>query len=275
MIYDELFSKTTEGFDIFTREWKPDNGKKGTICLVHGLGEHSGRYAQLADFFTRNGYALTVYDLRGHGKSGGKRGHTPSYDILLDDLHMIFRDMTVKNNDTRCFLYGHSLGGNIAINYALKYPKDIQGLVITSPWLELAKAPSFIKVVLAKAMCAVRPSFTQKNGLRASDLSHATVVAENYVKDPLVHKFITAKLFLEIRKAGKSASRNAANMKVPMLLMHGDNDRITSFNASRRFAEAAGDICTFKAWHGLYHELHNEPTKDEVLNYILDWLNII
>lgn len=265
--------ETRDGLKLFAQTWEPQGRPNAVLCLVHGHGEHVGRYAHVAAALTDAGYALTGFDLRGHGKSAGPRGHTPSYDALLDDL-LLFEDHTAGRYPglPRC-LYGHSMGGNLVINYALRRRPDLSGVIATGPWLRLAFEPPAFKVRLGRMMNNLLPGFSQASGLETAALARDPAVVRAYENDPLVHDKISARLFVSTYEAGLWALEHAAEFPLPLLLMHGSADRLTSAEASRQFATAAGERVTFRLWEGCYHEIHNEPEQTEVFRAMVEWLN--
>ena len=264
--------QSSDGEEMFARGWTPPGKPKAIITLIHGHGEHTGRYAHVGSALAENGYALLGFDLRGNGKSGGKRGHTPSYSALLDDISAFLRQMEVKYPGLPRFLYGHSLGGNLVLNYTLRNKPKLHGVIATGPWLKLAFNPPAPKVMLGKLMNNLAPGFTQASGLETRALSHDDAVVSAYENDPLVHDKISARLFISIYESGLWALEHAAEFPIPLLLMHGSADRVTSCEASKEFAEKAGSKATFKMWDGLFHEIHNEPEKAKVIQVMLDWL---
>lgn len=271
MNHQELHWQTADGLEIFGRCWQPDAEIRAVVCLVHGLGEHSGRYAHVAAALTAAGYALLGFDLRGHGRSAGLRGHTPSYKALLDDIALLLEQAERYFPGRPRFLYGHSLGGNLVLNYALRRRPQLAGVVATGPWLRLAFEPSRVQVLLARTMDRLWPAFSQANGLEVTALARDPAVVQAYQDDPLVHDRVSARLFAVCYSAGLWALAHASEFPLPLLLMHGSADRLTSAAASQEFANRAPD-CTFQLWDGFYHELHNEPEKDAVLARMLDWL---
>lgn len=262
-----------DGLNFYIQGWEPEKKPKAVIALVHGFGEHTGRYAHVGDPFNKAGYALIGFDLRGHGKSGGARGHTPSYDALMDDIADFMALIKKRYPAIPRFLYGHSMGGNQVLNFCLRYKPDVVGVIATGPWLKLAFDPPALQVTLAKTMGHIAPSFTQNSPLDTSALSHDQKVVDAYNTDPLVHSKISARLFVGIYESGLWALEHADEFSVPLLLMHGTADRITSCAASAEFAKRAGKIVTWHAWEGLYHEIHNESEKAEVLNYMIHWMD--
>lgn len=281
MQHVEFGWKADDDVQLYARAWQPETAPKAVACLVHGLGEHSGRYGHLAAFLTQAGYALLAFDLRGHGKSGGQRGHAPSYEVIMHDIAR-FLDLAAERYP-QCprFLYGHSLGGNLVLNYALRHRPQLHvlhgmalhGVVATGPELRVAFEPPAWKTTLGKLLYALWPTFSMSNGLDARGLSHDPEAVRAYQGDPLVHDQVTARLALDFLSAGTWALEHAVEFPLPLLLMHGGADPICSVQASREFAAAAGSRCTLKIWDGLYHEIHNEPEQTQVFAYLLDWLN--
>jgi len=246
---------------------------KGVVCLVHGLGEHSSRYAHVAQALTKAGLVLSAFDLHGHGKSPGQRGHFRSYAASLEDIQCLLDEAARRHPKTPTFLYGQSLGGNLALNFALRRKSVLAGVIATAPLLRLAFEPPRAKVLLAKAAGRIWPAFSNVCGCEAGALCRDPAVVQRYVEDSLAHDLISAGLFMEVSRAGLWALEHAGDLRLPALIMHGSADRLTSADASRQFAERAGQCCTLKIWDGAYHELHNEPEKEAVLAYILAWLD--
>jgi len=268
-------SKTSIKDDInfYIQGWEPEGTPKAIVCLVHGLGEHTGRYEHVGKALNKAGYALFGFDLRGHGQSGGPRGHSPSYDTLMDDIDGFVSMLREKYTDRPLFIYGHSLGGNQIINYALRRHPKIAGIIATGPWLKLVFEPPAIKVALGRFMNNIFPTFVQSSGLDTKGLSHDPEVVRLYDNDPLVHDRISARLFVGVYDAGLWALDHAAELSLPLLLMHGGADPITSAEASRQFANKAGDNVTLRIWDGMYHEIHNESEQADVFKFMIEWLD--
>lgn len=242
------------------------------VAIVHGMGEHKGRYAHVADFFLHSGYSVALFDQRGHGNSGGKRGHTPSLDAMLNDVDDFLAEVRKRMPGQKIVLYGHSMGGNIVLNYTLRRKPDIAAVVGSSPYLRLAFEPPAFKLFLAKTVGKLLPGLQQKTGLDASAISRDARVVEAYKNDPLVHEFITSSFFNSVHFAGIYPIEHAAEFQVPCLLFHGTEDRLTSYKATVECAENAKGRVELKLWNGLYHECHNEPEQHEVLSYVNNWL---
>ncbi len=254
-------------------EWSPPGKPKAMILLIHGLSDHAGRYHHLGTYFADSAYLLIIVDLRGHGRSFGKRGHFPSYKRNMDDISLFINEAKMRHPALPLVLYGHSMGGNLVLNYLIRQKPDVVGAVVTSPWLRLASKPPLFRILMAKLVNKVFPSLTQADGINPSFLSHDEEVASLYIADDLVHSRISVRTFVEISNAGEYALANASKLECPLLLMQGTDDSLTSFSASREFSGKVTAVHTFKAWDGLFHELHNEIGKETVLCFIREWIN--
>jgi len=264
---------TSDGVQMYTKGWVPEKKPKAVICLMHGLGEHIGRYKHVGEALTQAGYALLGFDLRGHGNSAGPRGHSPSYEALMDDIAAFLDQTAERFPKLPYFLYGHSLGGNLVLNYTLRRKPKLAGVIATGPWLKLAFEPPAMKVKLGRVMDKIAPGFTQASGLETAALSHDPKVVRAYEKDPLVHDKISARLFVAIYESGQWALAHAAKFPLPLLLMHGSADRLCSAEATRQFAKTAGKNVTLDVWEGWYHEIHNEPEQSKVFKVMTKWLD--
>jgi len=273
MSYFEFKIESYDGLKLHGQGWVPDAGIKAVVCLVHGLGEHGGRYGHVGEAFNQEGYALVSFDLRGHGRSEGKRGHSPNYTALTDDISQLLERAKERYPDLPVFLYGHSLGGNLVIHYALRRLPKLAGVIATAPLLRTAVKPPAWKRAMLRAMVGVWPSLSISSGLEVDALSRDSKVVQTYRNDPLTHDRISARLTMDMLRYGEWNMMHAADLPCPLLLMHGNADRITSAKASREFALRADAACTLKIWNGFFHELHNEPGKQDVLDYMLDWLD--
>ena len=266
------FTFTQNKQDFYAYEWTPDDPPKAVICLAHGHGDYAGRYAHVAEFFTVKGFATLAFDNYGHGETVSKRGHFPSYDVVLDAMDKLVAKAKEHYPSVPIFLYGHSTGGNFVANYLLKRKPDIKGAIITSPWFRLAFSPSSTDLFLAKLMINIYPSFTQASKLDVNLISRDPAEVKKYSNDPLVHSMISPVFFSGVHKAGLWALEHAGELNYPVLLMHGTGDKVTSWEASKEFAEKAGDKVTLKLWEGLYHETHNEPEKADVMGFAAKWV---
>lgn len=276
MNYLEFSLSATDGLQLYGRSWTPPQAAQALVCLIHGFGEHGGRYAHVAEAFTAAGYAVLALDQRGHGRSQGKRGFTPSYDQSLTDIGTFIAEAQKRVPGVPTILYGHSMGGNMVLNYTLRRkPTTLKGVIATSPWLRLTKAPPAAQVTAARIISTVWRTFTITNEFEDNLLSRDPEVDRLYKSDPLVHGHMSGKLFFGTNQAGQWAIEHAAEFPLPLLLVHGDADPITSYHASREFADRAPAATTlFHTWPGYYHETHNEPSPDKeaAIQFNIAWV---
>ena len=266
--------KSNDDLDIFGQKWENESqAPKAVICLVHGFGEHSSRYEHVAQFFTDHNYAVITYDARGHGRSGGKRGHFVSYDEFLNDVDNLLKQANANFPNLPKILYGHSMGGQVVANFALQRKPDVAGVILSSPFFQPGFAPPAIKIAAGKILRNLIPGFSLPSGLDVNAISRDKEVVKKYSNDPMVFDSISSKMGIELIEFGEEAVANAAKLTLPTLLFHGTADRLTSFEASKQFAANAGKNITFIEYPGLYHECHNEPEKGQVLQNMLDWCN--
>lgn len=270
---EESFIKLPSADSLFTRIWHTVSKPGAAIILIHGLSDHGGRFIYPGKALSDQGFVFIAPDLRGNGRSPGKRGHFDSFDQVMGDIKAVVEFTKSRFPGIPVFLYGQSMGGGLAINFALKHPELINGAISSSPWLRLAHPPTGIINVLASLIKPIIPSLLMHNGLKSSDLCHDKAVQEAYDNDPLIHWKVSLSTFFIINNSGEWAIKNAARLGVPLLLMHGDADQITSFDASKQFADRCPDQCTFKAWSGQFHELHNEPIREKVMEFIIQWID--
>jgi alpha-beta hydrolase superfamily lysophospholipase len=249
----------------------PGVNLKAGVVFIHGLGEHIGRYGEMIKRLAAEGIAFAAVDLPGHGKSDGSRGVIKNYSVIHEMINILLREFQKTFTGIPVFLYGHSLGGGIVLEYIISESPDIKGAVVTSPWLRLSFEPDKTKLFLARVMKSILPSLVQSSGLVVDDISHDKTVIEKYKSDPLVHGKISVGLFHSATSAGKYVLANSASIKVPLLLMHGSDDQITSPQASRDLA-SGNKLVELRIWEGGYHELHNELFSDDVYKYIIGWI---
>ena len=266
------FKTISSGIPIYGGYVQPKT-IRGLVVLVHGFGEHSGRYLQdVIPMFTDSGLAVLFYDNFGHGKSGGKRGHCPSYGALMELLAEMLEKSGALFPKVPQFLYGHSMGGNLVINYALRNESSLTGIIASSPYLRLAFQPPKWKMVLGKAMLKIWPSLTMPSGLDPNGISSIGKEVALYKADPMVHDKVSPMFSFPIIEAGEWAIANAANLRLPTLLIHGTADPIIDFNGSAEFHKNNPDFTTLELFKDGYHELHHDRCREEVFNVIQSWL---
>ncbi len=266
--------KSNDGLEIFGQQWTSDDiPAKGVICLVHGFGEHSSRYDHVAKFFTDNKYAVIAYDHRGHGRSQGKKGHFPNYEEFMNDVDNLLKQADKQFPGLPKILYAHSMGGNVVANFAIHRKPAVVGVILSSPFFRPAFNPPALKIAVGKLMRNWIPSFSLPSGIDATGISRDKEVVAKYQKDPMVFDLISSKMGIELIEYGQAAIDHADQLTLPTLLFHGTEDKLTSFDASKEFMKKAGKNVQFIEYKGLYHECHNEPEKQEVLQNALNWCN--
>jgi acylglycerol lipase len=252
--------------------WQPTGKPKYAMLLVHGLGEHCNRYkGDFSEFFTSHGAVIYTFDLPGHGKSGGKRGHIQQYKDLNRILSNLLSRIKKEFPDLPVFIYGHSLGGLISGVYLVENQPIIQGAILSAPVFDVENTLPPFKVALAKMMNKVFPSITLDNGLDREKLSKDKDVVERYNTDPLVHGLASARLGAFIIEKGEYVLKNPQLIKMPVLIMVGADEAIVSKSAIQNFCESS-PMCTNKIWDGMYHEIHNEQGKQDVFQFTLEWM---
>ena len=257
---------------LYAQSWQPDGPAAGVVCLVHGLGEHSSRYAHVAAALGQAGYVTLTFDRRGHGKSQGARGDAESYDTHMDDIKRLLEEAGERYPRLPRFLYGHSMGGNLVLNYVLRRAPLLQGVIATGPWLRSAIDQPAWRVRLGRVLHRIRPALPQPTGLDVTAVSRDPAMVRAYQDDPLNHDKISLRVYFSCLEAGLWALEHAAQFPLPLLLMHGGADRLTSVAASREFAARITNRCTYKEWDGLFHEIHNEPEQQQIFALMCDWL---
>lgn len=272
IIMEELRVKSVDNLNLNGYHFPSIGTTKAVMVIVHGMGEHAARYSHVAEFFNQAGVAVLAFDHRGHGKSEGKRGHTPSYDLLMDDMATFHEQARRMYSDLPVMIYGHSMGGNLTLNYLIRRKPKLSAAIVTGPYLRLAFNPPAWKVALGKISAKLLPGLTQPTGLETAAISKDQAVVDRYVKDPLVHDKISSSFFVNVHFAGPYAIENAGKIDIPLLVMHGLSDRLTSSDGTKEFEKNASSNVTFKYWPEAYHELHNEPEKLEVFQFELEWL---
>jgi len=262
-----------DGTRLFIRASDPPAGTaRGSIVLTHGMGEHSGRYHHVIRRLAGAGLRVLTWDLRGHGRSEGRRGDIRCYDLLVDDLLAIWT--LARAGPAPHFLYGHSLGGQITLNFALREQPAAAGLVITSPWLRLAFDPPWWKLALARAALLLWPAFTQDTELVPTRLSRDLEFL-NAMPDPgLVHHRMSARMYQALITGARRAFHDAAQLPYPILLIHGSRDPVTSVTATEQIYGAlrSRDKSLVIIPEAL-HETHNDLCRDAVLSQITAWLD--
>ena len=271
--------KTSDGLTLHTRQWRPSVPAVGTAVLVHGLGEHAGRYEHVAAHLSAEGWDVRAFDQRGHGRSGGRRGDIARSDSLLHDLGDFIDGVRRDEASRPLVLIGHSLGGLVAARFVAEalgprpaaWSRPIDGLALSSPAID--PGLSALQRALLAVGPRVLPHLCVNNGLQPEWICNDPAVVQAYRQDPLVHDRISGLLGLFIADAGAVVLARAPAWQVPTLLMWSGQDRCVSPVGSARLAQALpAGRCTARVFDGLAHELFNERQRAEVLAQLGDWL---
>lgn len=247
---------------------------RGVVLIVHGLGEHAGRYATLSGLLNAWGFCVRVYDQRGHGTSDGARGVLPTQEALLHDLDDVLADTRRLAHTWTCpvLLLGHSMGGLVAATFVLRGRAPVDALVLSSPALDAGLGG--LQKALVALMLRIAPNLALSNGLDASRLSHSAAVVQAYRQDPLVHDRISARLARFIDENGPRVVAAAAQWTVPTLLMYAGDDGLVRPAGSRAFeAQAPAQVVSSHCFEGLYHEIFNELDPVPVMQLLRHWLD--
>ncbi len=264
----------SDGENLAVYDWPPADGvpRRGTVLIVHGLGEHAGRYDATAQQLNEWGFAVRAYDQYGHGQSGGPRGGL-SHDLrLLDDLGDLVDATRARTpQGLPLVLLGHSMGGLVAARFVAMHIRPVDALVLSSPALDPGLNP--LQKLLLSTLPRLAPNLRVGNGLDARYLSHDPAVVAAYQRDPLCHDRISGRLARFIAEGGPATLARAAHWNVPTLLMWAGDDRLVNPAGSRAFAAAAPDtLVQSRCFDGLYHELFNEKDASPVFDLLHRWL---
>jgi acylglycerol lipase len=258
--------------NFFGQYWRSEE-VKSVVLILHGLGEHSGRFTEVAENLVNNGYGVVAFDHFGHGKTSGKRGHNPGYEYVLDSIGQFIQKTKELFENKDIFLYGHSMGGNAVLNYMLSRDSQVKGVIATSAFLKLAFQPPGWKLFFGKLIQKIAPSVTLDNEVNSSSISRDPEEVKRYENDSLVHNRVSPNFSLSFIERGAWAIENANLLKKPILLLHGTDDKLISCEGSKEFAANNAENVTLKLYDGGYHELHNDFCKQEVIGDVISWLN--
>lgn len=263
---------TEDGATLWVRDWQPEEGTpRAAGVLVHGLGEHGGRYEHLALRLTDAGYALSAFDLRGHGRSTGRRGDT-RFAPARGDVERLLARAAARLPGLPLFLHGHSLGALVLLEELARRRPPVAAAVLSAPPLRNALREQRGKVLLARALGRLLPRLRLPTGLEPAALSRDPRVVAAYLKDPLVHAWASLGLARDSLAATEGAE-SVHDLGVPLLILHGGADRIAYPAGSRALAaRLTGDV-SLREYPGLYHEPHNEPERDLVIDEVIAWLD--
>ncbi len=262
------------GAKRFGQTWLPlDQDPIALICIVHGLGEHGGRYADFADTMCQRGFGALAFDLQGHGHSPGWRGCINSFDGLMRDIVSALGRLGSLFPEKPIILYGHSMGGNLVLNYALRHYQPQPLAVIASGSFLRPKHPLSQPFMLyARILAKVLPHYCLRAPVRAEGLSRDRSQQDAYRRDELVHRRISLRLGVAIIDAGNWAIEHAQELAVPSLVLHGSADELTCPDASREFAGRSNALCQLRIFDGFLHDIHRDVGRLEVFDLLEDWI---
>ncbi len=257
---------------IYYQYWEPDTAARAVILVVHGAGEHSARYRPFADYFTDRGYVVAALDHPGHGRSGGRYGHVERFEDFLETLGRFHRQVSADFAGLPQILLGHSMGGLISALYLLQHQQAFVGSVLSGPAIKTDIEPPLVQLLLIRLLSVVAPKLGVLQ-LDASGVSRDPAEVEKYVSDPLVnHGKMTARKVSELFKAMHRIQAEAGKITLPVLILHGGADAMTAPEGSRFLHGAVGSRDkTLKIYPGLYHEIFNEPEREEIFAEVAAW----
>jgi alpha-beta hydrolase superfamily lysophospholipase len=261
------------GPELYYQSWTPQEAPtRGVVVIVHGVGEHSSAYRNVVERLAPAGFTLYGFDLRGHGRSPGQRAFINSWDDYRQDLRAFMRFVQAQQPSQPLFLLGHSMGGIIVLDYTLRYPEDLRGVIAIAPAIgQIGISP--VLMTIARFLSRVRPTFSMKSGLDAAAISRDPQVVAAYKADPLVHDVGTARLAAEVERTVAWIQAHAADLRVPLLIQHGQADRIAQPDGSRRFIDNVTEPDKeLHEYPGAFHQVHNDLGHEAAIADLLAWL---
>jgi alpha-beta hydrolase superfamily lysophospholipase len=256
--------------DLYYQSWQPDE-TQAVVVMVHGLGGHSSSFHPAVQYLVSQGYMIYAFDLRGHGRSPGQRGHINNWAEFRQDLHLFLQQIHQQHPSYPCFLWGHSLGGTIALDYALHSPDFLKGLIVTAPALGKVQISPF-KLALGRGLSQIAPRFSLRLGLRNDVCLKNPDVCVTYLQDPLRHDYGSARLATEFFATVSWIYQHIADLKIPLLLLHCQEDEVTLAEASRDFFQQVMFADKeHREYAGCYHDLYLD-TNYQILADLNHWL---
>jgi len=262
----------SSGKDIFGKVFIPETEPDKVLIFIHGIGEHVGRYDRWFERFIDMGFAIVTADHHGHGRSAGKRGHFKSYCEPMDFVQMLFDEAQNRFPGLPKFIYGHSMGGNITLNYVLRKEPRIKGAIVSSPWIDLKNQPSAFVRWMAGIVQPVLPALSFHTGISRSQLTVNEAELADYDKDELIHGRITVSTFMELAAAAQYAKTNIKKLHTPLLLMHGTADPIVDYHGVVNLEKQNPDYINLRLFDGFLHEIHKEKQNQQVFDAIKEFV---
>jgi alpha-beta hydrolase superfamily lysophospholipase len=287
MLSEERRFRGAAGEELVARAWRPQTEARAAVIAVHGFGDHSGRYGQLLEALVPRGLAVHAFDLRGHGRSPGRRGHIEHWAHYREDLRAFVRRTAREEGPERpLFLLGNSLGGLVVLEYAIHHPEGLAGVIADSPALVPTGVGNRFLRLLAMALSRTWPTFSVSvpmapEPVEAADPAEtqtappapAPIPIEPAPRDPLLHSRLSARAATEAMAAIDFTRRNAARLRLPLLVLHGGADRIVDPEGSRAFvADASSPDKELLEYPGVFHDARADDVRERILDDIADWL---
>lgn len=273
MHYQGRHEHIGSGMIRYVHRWLPDDCDPwSSLAIIHGLGDHGGRFDRMARWFVRHGMMVYAVDLVGHGRSFGRRGCISSYDDLINEVGVISKMTLSRWADIPRFVFGQSMGGNLVLNWALRQTNNITGLIASSPMLRTTQPLSDRYMKVGRQLSRWLPHWRIRVPVDPAKLSRDPRSQLDYLEDGLVHQQVSLRLGMGLVENGEWAIEHAWRLPVPTLLIHGLEDSLTSPHASQEFALNARGTCETRFWTGLRHDLHHEPEWTLVLDDVRRWL---
>jgi len=264
----------SRGTRLFWQSWSAGDNPRGVLCLVHGFGEHSGRYRYLVERLCDAGIAVFAYDLRGHGKSEGRRGHVVSMADFRGDLSAFLALVGGQRPGIPRFIFGHSMGSLVVLDFVLRNPHGLAGTVISGAGLEPAGVATPAVVFLARMLAVVWPVFPLRLPVDVTGLTRDKSEIDAYVHDPLIHNISTTRMARELLDATEWIKAHSGDLRTPILMLHGEADKVNLPAGSRNFmARVTVPDKQLLLYPGALHELHNDLDKDKELTDLIRWLH--
>ncbi|GMR11719.1 MAG: monoacylglycerol lipase [Anaerolineae bacterium] len=261
------------GLQLYVQRWQADVPTRAVIAIVHGFGEHSGRYMNLVNHLVPRGHVVCGVDLRGHGRSPGSRGHIDRWEDYREDLRSFLQWISTWEPARPRFVLGHSMGALIVLDFVLRYPGGLAGAIVSGVPLEPVGVASPLLVTTARLLSRVWPGFPLSLNLETAALSRDPEVVRAYEEDPLVHGTASARWGTETLDTIEWIKDHTSDVRLPLLMIHGGADRINAAEGTRRFFEAVTHPDKeLRVYPAAYHEPHNDQDWQEVVSDVERWI---
>lgn len=272
MTFVEETITTGDGLRLYLRRREVDDAR-GEILIVHGFGEHSGRYGPLTEHLNNNSYTVTSYDHRGHGLSDGLPGHVENFSEYETDLQKMVAYVRNRSKSSNLYLIGHSMGGLVSLRFLAKKGSEVSGAIISAPLIAVAVPVPAHKMMIARMSARMAPRMRLDNEINPAVLSRDPEVGRAYSADSLVNRKVSARWFAEATRAMEEVKIWASEITTPLLVMHGTEDKLASCEASREMFQQIGSRDKeLIIYPGYFHELFNEPEKQDLFERVTSWL---